>query len=63
MWRIGTRPAPLLGSMPGIVAIKAGTLADKSGLEPTAEVWARSKQSWVETNDDLGVFQTGFRTD
>lgn len=53
----------VLGSMPGIVAIKAGTLSDKTGLEPSAEVWTRSKQPWVETNDDLGVFATGFRTE
>jgi hypothetical protein len=53
----------VLGAMPGIVAVKAGTLTDRSGLQPTAEVWARSKQPWVETNDDLGVFPTGLRTD
>lgn len=36
--------SPLL---PGAVVIKAGTLADTSGLEPTLEVWGRSAHDWI----------------
>lgn len=34
-------------AMPDLVFIKAGTLNDKSWLQPTLEVWGRSAQSWV----------------
>jgi hypothetical protein len=32
----------------GILAVKAGTLDDKSGVKPTVEVWCDHKQPWVE---------------
>ena len=32
----------------GILAVKAGTLDDKSGIKPTVEVWCDHKQPWVE---------------
>jgi hypothetical protein len=32
----------------GILAVKAGTLDDKSGVRPTVEVWCDHKQPWVE---------------
>ena len=32
----------------GVIAIKAGTLDDKSTLAPTVEVWCESKQPWVQ---------------
>ena len=32
----------------GILAVKAGTLDDKSGVTPTVEVWCDHKQPWVE---------------
>lgn len=50
----------VIGSMPGVIAIKAGTMNDTSWVAPEAEVWSRSKQGWVDTNDDLGVFEKGF---
>jgi hypothetical protein len=31
----------------GIVAVKAGTLDDKSAIEPNVEVWCVDKQPWV----------------
>lgn len=31
----------------GIVAIKAGTLDDKSGVNPTIEAWCVDRQPWV----------------
>jgi len=32
---------------PGIAIVKAGTLDDRSWLEPQLEVWGRSAQPWV----------------
>lgn len=37
----------LLGTE-GIVAVKAGTLDDKSGVEPGVQVWCEQQQPWVE---------------
>jgi hypothetical protein len=31
----------------GIVAVKAGTLDDKSNVQPTVEVWCIDRQPWV----------------
>ena len=31
----------------GIVAVKAGTLDDKSDVQPTVEVWCVDRQPWV----------------
>lgn len=45
--------------MPGIVSVNVGTLDDCSWVTPAIRVWAGSKQTWVATNDDLGVFQAG----
>jgi len=32
----------------GIIAVKAGTLDDRSGVAPTVEAWCEHKQPWVE---------------
>jgi hypothetical protein len=32
----------------GIVAVKAGTLDDRSDVQPTVEVWCDHRQPWVE---------------
>jgi hypothetical protein len=32
----------------GIVAVKAGTLDDRSEVQPTVEVWCVDRQPWVE---------------
>ncbi len=32
----------------GVVAVKAGTLDDRSGVAPTGEVWCIDRQPWVE---------------
>lgn len=32
----------------GIIAVKAGTLDEKSGIRPTVEAWCESKQPWVD---------------
>ena len=31
----------------GVVAVKAGTLDDRSGLQPNVEVWCVDRQPWV----------------
>jgi hypothetical protein len=36
-----------LALSPGIVAVKAGTLDDKSMVNPTVEVWCVDRQPWV----------------
>lgn len=33
---------------PGILAVKAGTLDDRSGVKPTMQVWCEEQQPWVE---------------
>lgn len=36
-----------LALSPGIIAVKAGVLDDKSGVNPTVEVWCVDRQPWV----------------
>jgi hypothetical protein len=38
----------LSSAFPEVAWLKAGTLDDKSWLEPQVEVWGRSAQPWVE---------------
>lgn len=43
--------SPILSAMiepEGVVAVKAGTLDDRSGVAPTVEVWCDHRQPWVE---------------
>jgi hypothetical protein len=37
-----------LALTPGIIAVKAGTLDDKSDVQPTIEAWCVDRQPWVE---------------
>lgn len=56
----GTCGSPLfshVGSAPGMVFIKAGTLDDTTGFAPAFQVWTRSRQDWI----DLGAVP-GFDT-
>jgi hypothetical protein len=42
--------SPICGridAMPGLAFLKAGTLNDRSWLNPTVEVWTRSAQPWM----------------
>lgn len=42
---------------PDLVFIKAGTLNDRSWLEPEMEIWARSKHPYVDPDEEnRGVF-------
>lgn len=40
-----------LAKSEGIIAIKAGTLDDTSGVKPNVEAWCDDKQSWVDLPD------------
>ena len=37
-----------LSKSAGIIAVKAGALDDKSGVNPTVQVWCSTKQPWVD---------------
>jgi hypothetical protein len=46
----GTCGSPILSEITlsaGIIAVKAGTLDDKSTVNPTVEAWCVDKQPWV----------------
>lgn len=46
----GTCGSPIVSEImqpAGVVAIKAGTLDDKSTVQPTVEAWCVDKQPWV----------------
>ena len=42
----------LVQAAPDLCIIKAGTLDDKSELNPTTEFWCNSAQPWLELNND-----------
>jgi hypothetical protein len=47
----GACGSPIVSEMTapaGVVAVKAGTLDDRSEVHPLAEVWCSTKQPWVE---------------
>ncbi|MFI5606630.1 GFA family protein [Amycolatopsis sp. NPDC051903] len=46
----GTPIFTVLHETPDILIVKGGTLDDRSWLTPTAEVWGRRAQPWVEPN-------------
>jgi hypothetical protein len=55
----GSPIVSLPASMPGLAAIKAGTLEDMSWLQPEAEVWCESAQPWVGHDEQRGQFPRG----
>ena len=46
--KCGSPIVSLVGMLPDLHFIKAGTLDDKSWLRPTMHVWTDSAQPWVE---------------
>ncbi|MEV6607130.1 GFA family protein [Kutzneria sp. NPDC051319] len=42
----GTPIFTVMRERPEIIIVKAGTLDDRTGLKPTAEVWGRRAQEW-----------------
>jgi hypothetical protein len=54
----GSPIVSLPDATPDLAFIKAGTLDDRSWLEPEMELWARSAQPYVAFDEDArGVFQ------
>ncbi len=43
----------LVESSPGLGIIKAGTLNDKSWLEPTIQFWCGSSQAWLDLGNEM----------
>ena len=53
----GSPIVSLPDATPDLAFIKAGTLDDRSWLEPEMEIWAQSKHPYVVTDDEnRGVF-------
>jgi len=42
---------------PDMLALKPGTLDDRSWLQPDVQIWTRSKQPWVTIPDDAVCFE------
>lgn len=49
----GSPIVSLVDSVPGVAFIKAGTLNDRSWLQPTAHFWCDSAQPWVAIPDSV----------
>lgn len=49
----GSPLVSIVESIPGVEFIKAGTLTDKSWLNPTAHVWCETAQPWVEISESV----------
>jgi hypothetical protein len=52
----GTPIFTILHERPEIMIVKAGTLDDSTGLEPSVEVWWRRAQGWIESNPNRARF-------
>ncbi|MFC0105117.1 GFA family protein [Kibdelosporangium aridum] len=52
----GTPIFTILHERPDIVIVKAGTLDDRTGLAPSAEVWCRRAQDWLEPSPSRARF-------
>jgi hypothetical protein len=48
----GTPIFTQIHALPDVVLVKAGTLDDRSGLKPSAEIWWRRAQDWIEPSPD-----------
>lgn len=46
--RCGSQVLSVLAEAPDLVALKAGTLDDRSWLSPSVEVWRASAQPWTQ---------------
>jgi len=43
-------------ALPGMIFLRAGTLADSQCLEPMAHIWVKRKQPWVLLADSIPTF-------
>lgn len=53
----GSPIVSVLVGRPEIVAVKAGTLDDRSDVQPVVQVWCDEKQPWVDLGDVQAVAQ------
>ena len=44
-------------SMPDLAFLKAGTIEDRSWIEPTVEIWTRSAQPWAPHFENAARFE------
>ena len=51
----GSPVVSVADAIPGVVFIKAGTLHDKSWLEPQIQVWTGSAQPWIPLDSHPGA--------
>lgn len=56
--KCGSPVLSILDAIPGVLAIKAGTLDDVSNVAPVSQVWRRSAHSWLARLNDLPAFET-----
>lgn len=54
--RCGSPVLSALDAMPGLVAVKAGTLDDVSQVRPGIQIWCDSKQDWLHLSPELPAF-------
>lgn len=53
----GTPIFTLIRALPHVVLVKAGTLDDRSGLAPSADIWWRRAQDWLEPHPTRPRFE------
>lgn len=53
----------LLAEMPDLAFIKAGTLDDRSWLQPQVEIWRDSAQPWIAESDGIESFPRDLQRD
>ncbi|HEX4109452.1 MAG TPA: GFA family protein [Solirubrobacteraceae bacterium] len=51
-----------LHDMPGVLAVKAGTLLDHTEVAPEAELWTKRAHAWLQNDEERGLFETGLPT-
>lgn len=57
--RCGSSIASEPEAMPTLTVLKAGTLDDRSFLQPATHIWTRSRQPWVEVPANVTRFDKG----
>jgi hypothetical protein len=55
----GSPIATLMADMPDLAVLKAGTLDDRSWLQPTLEIYGDSAQEWFPESDERRRFPGG----
>jgi hypothetical protein len=53
----GSPMLTMLAEQPEIAIVKAGTLDDRSGFAPTAEIWCQSAHEWVDARQTRVRFE------